>query len=84
MAPRWSTAVQGAADRLRARCQQAGAVQQAHLAALLRRNQDTEFGRAHGFAGMRDSGDYAAQVPVRGHEALPPGSSAPRKGEPVC
>jgi hypothetical protein len=45
-------------------------VQQAQLNALLRRAQDTAFGRAHGFAGITDVAAFQASVPLRRYEAF--------------
>ena len=40
------------------------ATQEAHLQALLQANRDTEFGRTHGFASIRDLATYRRQVPL--------------------
>lgn len=40
------------------------------LLAILRRNQDTEFGREHRFAALHSLADYAAAVPVNTYENL--------------
>lgn len=46
--------------------------QRRRLMALLRANADTEFGRAHGFATMRDEDDFRARVPLMSHDTLKP------------
>ena len=38
--------------------------QRNYLLALLRRNQDTAFGREHGFHGIQSATDYARRVPI--------------------
>ncbi|MEU0541155.1 GH3 auxin-responsive promoter family protein [Nocardia sp. NPDC005978] len=47
-------------------------VQQALLDEVLRRNADSEFGRAHGFRALRGVDDYRSAVPVRVHEDFKP------------
>jgi hypothetical protein len=42
--------------------------QQETLLAKIRRNQNSDFGRDHGFAGIRGVADFRARVPVRGYE----------------
>ncbi|HEY2943659.1 MAG TPA: GH3 auxin-responsive promoter family protein [Vicinamibacteria bacterium] len=42
------------------------------LERLVRGNQDTAFGREHGFAEIRSPGEYARRVPVRDYEAFRP------------
>ena len=46
--------------------------QRARLAAILARNRDTEFGRAHGFNAIRSPDDYRAAVPVRAWSEFEP------------
>ena len=46
--------------------------QHALLMRLLRENRDTTFGRAHGFATMRDHRDFVDRVPVQDYEAVRP------------
>jgi hypothetical protein len=48
--------------------QDAAAAQRAQLRALLRRAAETRFGRAHGFAVLRDVGDYQRAVPICRYE----------------
>jgi len=45
-------------------------VQNALLSRILRENEDTEFGRAHGFAHVKSYEDYASRVPVNDYDAL--------------
>ncbi len=42
------------------------------LLAIVRRNQDTEYGRAHGFASIHGIDDYQRQVPINNYESLSP------------
>lgn len=46
--------------------------QLAMLGAILAANRDSEFGRAHGFAAIRDLADYRRAVPIAGYEAFAP------------
>lgn len=48
--------------------QQADEVQQRQLLSLVRRAQDTRFGRAHGFDRIRTVADFQAAVPLRRYE----------------
>lgn len=57
--------VQAAVDRFMRQYGTAREAQQRLLKDILRRNADTEFGRAHGFAGIGGLDDYRKQVPVR-------------------
>ena len=47
-------------------------VQRDVLARLVAANQDTRFGREHGFAGIRTLADFQARVPVLEYETLRP------------
>lgn len=51
------------------------------LEEILRRNAQTEFGREHGFAGIRSVADYQRAVPIRSHEQLRPWVERMVKGE---
>ncbi len=55
--------------------------QQRALRDLLRHAQDTEFGRAHDFRGIRSYADYAKRVPVGDYDAFSPAIDRMRKGE---
>ncbi|MDB6168859.1 MAG: uncharacterized protein JWM88_1723 [Verrucomicrobia bacterium] len=46
--------------------------QQQALRSILRRNENTAFGRAHGFAGIGGSAEYATKVPIQTYEDLRP------------
>ena len=46
----------------------AAAAQEAQLLRLVRRAQDTRFGRDHGFASIRSVADFQRQVPLRRFE----------------
>src|SRR5690606_6834764 len=47
-------------------------VQSRLLERILGANADTEFGRRHGFAGIRDYRDFRSAVPVSGYEDIRP------------
>ncbi len=55
--------------RFSAALKQVGATQQELLLNLIQRNAGTEFGRRHGFAGIRRVEEYQARVPVAGYDA---------------
>lgn len=55
--------------------------QHALLARILRRNRDSAFGRAHGFAAIGDYAQFIARVPVQEYEALRPYIEAQIGGE---
>lgn len=52
------------------------------LLAILRRNQDTVFGRQHGFATVGSVDDFQRGVPVRDYTALEPFIEEMRQGRP--
>jgi len=54
--------------------------QQRRLRGLLQRNQDTVFGRRHGFAGLRGHADFAAAVPLSGYADCAAAVAAARRG----
>jgi hypothetical protein len=56
-------------------------VQEETLAGLLRRARDTEFGRVHDFAGVRDHGGFVHRVPVGDYDAFSPRIDRMRAGE---
>lgn len=58
--------------RLLAAAQAPEQTQAALLRALLARNKDTQFGKAHGFAGLGSAEDYRRAVPVQTYEDLWP------------
>lgn len=59
-------------DRLLASGAELRRTQDRVLADLLEFNAETEFGRSHGFAGIRTIDDFRAAVPVRDYEAHAP------------
>jgi GH3 auxin-responsive promoter len=56
-------------------------VQEEQLRSLLEHAKDTEFGRAHGFARIRDYQDFARQVPLGDYDSHSPYIERMRKGE---
>ncbi len=55
--------------------------QEKKLTAILARNADTAFGRAHGFARIRSVSDYQARVPAQTYDSLQPYVERAMKGE---
>lgn len=55
--------------------------QEARLGRILRSNADTAFGRAHGFAAIRDPGDFTRRVPARDADAYRPYLERVARGE---
>jgi hypothetical protein len=51
------------------------------LLGLVRRHQDTAFGREHGFRGIRQAADYARQVPIRDYEGHRPWIERLKRGD---
>src|SRR4030095_16285626 len=51
---------------------QPGVAQREFLLKLVRRNEDSAFGRAHGCSRIRSEVDYRRQVPIRDFEAFRP------------
>lgn len=68
-------------ERFVAACRDPGGVQRAMLRELLERNQDTEFGRAHGFGRIRTADEYRRAVPVAGYDAFAPWIERIGRGE---
>jgi len=56
-------------------------IQTERLLDMVRSQQDTAFGREHGFAGIRDVRAYQRQVPVRRYEELEPYIQRMTRGE---
>jgi hypothetical protein len=56
-------------------------VQEATLASLVRHSRDTEFGRKHGFAGIRSYERFRRQVPVGDYDTFSPYIDRMRAGE---
>ena len=74
-------AISGSAERFRRLLPQAQETQRERLLTLLRRNADTEFGRSHGFASIRDEAGYRARVPVATYETIAPAIARMASGE---
>ncbi|MES3021889.1 MAG: GH3 auxin-responsive promoter family protein [Pseudomonadota bacterium] len=62
--------LRGAGERFRADLAEPGRVQAEVLQAILRQNQDSAYGRLHGFAAINSGAAYAAAVPVAPYEAF--------------
>lgn len=56
-------------------------MQTSRLLDIIFRNTDTDFGRAHDFAGIRSVADFQARVPVRAYEDIEPYIKRMRLGE---
>jgi hypothetical protein len=61
--------------------QQPQQVQEALLRRILARHADTDFGRRHGFAGIRTVADFRRQLPVAGYEYFEPYIARVRQGD---
>jgi len=55
--------------------------QSAKVLAILRRNKDTEYGRAHGFGSVRSVADFQRNAPITTYESLAPYIDRMAKGE---
>jgi hypothetical protein len=55
--------------------------QERALRDLIQHARDTEFGRAHDFAGIKSYSDYARRVPVGDYDSFSPAIERMRKGE---
>src|SRR5690606_5544697 len=73
LAPAWARFERAAKDPERA--------QGAYLARLVAANASTEYGRAHGFAKVRDLASWQRQVPIVRHEELVPWIDRIARGE---
>ncbi|MBU6295738.1 MAG: GH3 auxin-responsive promoter family protein [Planctomycetes bacterium] len=51
------------------------------LMRIIRRHQDTGFGRDHGFASIRNLGDFRRALPISGYERLSPYIDRMRRGD---
>ncbi|EST39296.1 hypothetical protein N566_02725 [Streptomycetaceae bacterium MP113-05] len=67
-------------DTLRAALGDLRGSQEEALRFLLSANGDTEFGREHGFAGIRTPDEYRAAVPIRDYDGLAPWIEAAASG----
>ncbi len=63
-------------------CASPDSIQLHVLLDILRRNANTQFGAAHGFASIRSIADFRRQVPVAGWEAFEPFAKRMEAGEP--
>jgi hypothetical protein len=71
-----------AAARFERAAREPVAAQQEKLLEIVGRNRDTEYGRAHGFAQVRDLGSYQAAAPVVSYDELRPYVDRMAAGEP--
>jgi hypothetical protein len=60
------------ARRFEAATRDPGTAQRERLRAILHRNRDTEYGRAHGFGAIESVAEYQRNVPVNSYETLGP------------
>ena len=72
----------GHAARFRAALDDVRGVQARRLRAILDRNRGCEYGRAHGFAAIADSADFARIVPIVRYDALRGAIGRMADGEP--
>src|SRR5688500_5339628 len=84
--PRWLHVLAQASRRKTVREFEAAArspsdAQRERLLTLLRENQDTEFGRRHGFARIRSFEEYARAVPTQRPEEVQPWVNRLMSGE---
>lgn len=77
----WHLASLPAARRFARALDDPGRWQRQRLARLLRANADTAFGRAHGFAAIRDPDHYRRAVPLRTYAGFAPWIERIRAGE---
>jgi len=77
----WHLASLPAARRFARALNDPGRWQRQRLARLLRDNADTAFGRAHGFAAIRDLEHYRRAVPLRTYAGFEPWIDRIRAGE---
>src|SRR5262249_40887858 len=59
----------------------AGDVQRGRLSELITRNADSQFGRDHHFAEIRNAADYRRRVPIRSYEGIEPYIARVREGD---
>lgn len=77
-----STSVQDEIDRFMTQYDSPRETQANLLAAILRRNSGTRFGKEHGFAKIRGAADYQRHVPIRQWMDFAPYVDAVVEGEP--
>ena len=78
----WREASRPALRRLRAGLLNPADAQETLLRGYIRANQDTVFGRLHGFASIRSFRDYQATVPISTYDDLEPFVRRIASGEP--
>jgi len=69
------------ADHFEAATWQPGEIQQRKMLDIVRRNRETEYGRAHGFAAVRSVADFTRNVPRNTYETLTPSITRMTRGE---
>ncbi|HET6318034.1 MAG TPA: GH3 auxin-responsive promoter family protein [Chloroflexota bacterium] len=69
------------ADRFEAATRQPIVSQQKKLLDIMRRNRDTEFGRAHDFGSVTSVGDFQARVPATDYDGVAPFVERVMRGE---
>lgn len=77
-----AVAGRAAHGRLMRAARDPAAAQRRALASMLRAGRETEFGRDHRYAGLRDADAFRAAVPIRDYEALRPWIDRQIAGEP--
>lgn len=70
------------ADRFEEATRNPLVAQERKLLEIVRRNQDTVYGRAHGFAHVRSIRDFQARVPPNTYDTLSPWIERMTRGEP--
>lgn len=78
----WAASCLPAWQRFGRALREPGAAQSARLRRLLRRNANTDFGKAHGFAEIASHGEFARRVPLADYDAFQPWIDRIRRGEP--
>ncbi|MCU0671167.1 MAG: GH3 auxin-responsive promoter family protein [Myxococcota bacterium] len=78
----WTASLAPAAVRFARAARDPERAQLAYLKRLVRDNADTSYGRAHGFARVRDLASWRANVPAVRHEELTPHVDRIARGEP--
>ena len=79
----WFASHAGAAQRFRRQLHDPAGTQDRRLQELLQRHATSDFGRQHGFAGIRNAAEFAARVPLHTYEDLEPWIERIRQGEPT-
>lgn len=71
----------GMSEAFREDCRRAGEINRGNLLNLLRENQGTEFGKAYGFAQIRDVDAYKRAVPLSDYRRFSPYIQSMRAGQ---